>query len=95
MNIVGRDVMRGMIVLSDAFRSARASLDTSRVSGSSGNADRDALVARGRRASRKACDAERRTIFGALRHTSAPRLIFRIGRRVSRTACVIAETTRS
>ncbi|KAA3545505.1 DUF1534 domain-containing protein [Pseudomonas savastanoi] len=40
-------------------------------------------------------DAERRTIFGALRYTSAPCLIFRIGRRVSRTACVIAETTRS
>ncbi|PYD19968.1 hypothetical protein DND36_26375 [Pseudomonas savastanoi pv. glycinea] len=69
--------------------------DTSRVSGSSGNADRDALAARGRRASRKACDAERRTIFGALRHTSAPRLIFRIGRRVSRTACIFADNARS
>ncbi|MCF5650440.1 DUF1534 domain-containing protein [Pseudomonas syringae] len=57
-------------------------------------------VARGRRASRKACDAERRTIVGlsfltlqrvnavldALRHRSAPRRMFRIGREASRAS---------
>ncbi|SDW41274.1 Protein of unknown function [Pseudomonas syringae] len=60
----------------------------------------------GRRASRTACDAERRTIVtlqlrhlsfrtlqrgnalrDAPRHKSAPRRVFRIGRRASRTAC--------
>ncbi|MCQ3007529.1 hypothetical protein NLO93_20955, partial [Pseudomonas savastanoi] len=46
MNIVGRDVMRGMIVLSDAFRSARASLGVSvfLCSGWLGPAVRQALV---------------------------------------------------
>ncbi|MCF5221994.1 DUF1534 domain-containing protein [Pseudomonas syringae] len=55
----------------------------------------------GRRASRTACDAERRTIVrlslrtlqrrsalrDALRHTSAPRRILKTGRGASRTAC--------